>query len=50
LIPSASEDAIELIASMLRYNPTKRPSASQILGHKYFIVALPILPSIDSFK
>ena len=32
---------------MLRHNPIKRPNASQCLAHPYFIVALPILPSLD---
>lgn len=48
VITSASDDALDLISQMLRYNPLKRPNASQALAHRYFIVALPILPSLDN--
>ncbi|KAM3139047.1 hypothetical protein pb186bvf_008858 [Paramecium bursaria] len=48
MMPTASEDAIDLITQMLSYNPDKRPRAEQALAHRYFIVALPILPSLDN--
>ncbi|CAD8074974.1 unnamed protein product [Paramecium primaurelia] len=50
VITQASDDALDLISQMLRYNPLKRPNASQALAHRYFIVALPILPSLDNIE
>ena len=36
LLPNASPDAITLIQDMLRYDPMKRPSASQCLKYPFF--------------
>jgi len=36
LIPRANEKAINLIESMLNFNPLRRPSASQCLQHPFF--------------
>ncbi len=37
IIPNASEDALQLISEMLKYDAQKRPSAQQILQHPYFM-------------
>jgi serine/threonine protein kinase len=36
IIPTCSPDGIQLIVDMLKYDPTKRPSAQQILSYPYF--------------
>lgn len=36
IIPNASEDAIQLITEMLKYDAHKRPSAQQVLQHSFF--------------
>jgi len=36
LIPNASKEAIALMTDMLRWNPSKRPSAQQSLRYPYF--------------
>ena len=36
LLPNASENAIDLMSQMLRYDPLKRPSALQALQHPFF--------------
>ena len=36
LIPNASEDALDLLSEMLRYDPLKRPSAASCLQHSFF--------------
>ncbi|OHT01377.1 putative serine/threonine-protein kinase [Tritrichomonas foetus] len=36
LMPDASPDAISLMTEMLRYDPSKRPSAAQALQHPFF--------------
>ena len=36
MIPRANENAINLIESMLCFNPMKRPTASQCLQHPFF--------------
>lgn len=38
IIPNASKDAIMLMENMLRWNPSKRPTAHQSLRHPYFQV------------
>jgi mitogen-activated protein kinase 15 len=35
LFPTASEDALDLIKSLLHFNPTKRLSAEEALKHPY---------------
>ena len=42
IIPNASDDAIQLIAEMLSWDPKKRPSDSKCLCHSYFRCTLPI--------
>lgn len=36
LVPSASEEALELMKLMFKINPNKRASASQLLQDPYF--------------
>ncbi|OHT15966.1 putative serine/threonine-protein kinase [Tritrichomonas foetus] len=36
LMPNASPEALDLIAEMLRYDPSKRPNAGQALQHPFF--------------
>ncbi|KAL4459900.1 hypothetical protein ABPG74_003426 [Tetrahymena malaccensis] len=36
-IPHASAEAVQLLEMMLQYDPSKRPTAAQILQHPYFI-------------
>ena len=36
LMPAASYDAIQLMLSMLRWDPCKRPTAAECLRHRYF--------------
>lgn len=36
IIPNASPDAIDLISSMLQWDPTQRPSAMHALRHRFF--------------
>lgn len=36
LMPNASPEAIDLMSRLLAYEPAKRPSASQALGHSFF--------------
>lgn len=36
ILPNASPEAVDLISEMLRYDPSKRPSASQALQHDFF--------------
>jgi protein kinase len=38
LIPNASQEALELMTEMMRYDPQKRPTAAQCLQHPYFQV------------
>lgn len=44
IIKNASPDAINLIYSMLRWDPNKRITASQILQHTYFYDTNSFLP------
>lgn len=36
LLPTASAEALDLIASMLAWDPAKRPTAAAVLAHPYF--------------
>lgn len=36
ILPNASPEAVDLISELLRYDPAKRPSASQALQHDFF--------------
>ncbi|EAX82599.1 CMGC family protein kinase [Trichomonas vaginalis G3] len=36
LMPEASDEAIDLMYKMLMYDPSKRPSAQQVLAHPFF--------------
>lgn len=38
IVPMASKEGVTLIADMLKYNPGKRPTASQALRYPYFQV------------
>lgn len=42
LIPSASPEAIQLISDMLKYDPSKRPSAMQALQYPFFMVGMQV--------
>jgi len=37
LVPSASPEAIDLMTEMMRWDPAKRPTAAQALGHSFFL-------------
>mmetsp|Transcript_57535 Transcript_57535/g.65636 ORF Transcript_57535/g.65636 Transcript_57535/m.65636 type:complete len:366 (-) Transcript_57535:171-1268(-) len=47
LIPNASSDAINILASMLHWDPAKRPTASELLQHPYFQVRIPLAMNAD---
>jgi serine/threonine protein kinase len=54
VITNASDEAIQLLTDMLRFDPQKRPTAQQILNHPYFsnykYVSRPVTPQIiDGF-
>jgi serine/threonine protein kinase len=36
VIPNASQSALNLISNMLKFDPSRRPSASQALQHEFF--------------
>ncbi|KHF97734.1 Cyclin-dependent kinase F-4 [Gossypium arboreum] len=44
LVPSASDDAINLITSLCSWDPCKRPSATEALGHPFFQVSCYYVP------
>jgi len=46
IIPNASEEALQLISDMLKYDGQKRPSAQQVLQHPYFMSYVHIERSI----
>eukprot|EP00268_Persea_americana_P063251 TRINITY_DN818_c3_g1_i4.p1 TRINITY_DN818_c3_g1~~TRINITY_DN818_c3_g1_i4.p1 ORF type:complete len:443 (-),score=87.81 TRINITY_DN818_c3_g1_i4:792-2120(-) len=46
LIPSASEDAINLISSLCSWDPHKRPTAAEALQHPFFQPCFYIPPSL----
>ncbi|XP_010278819.2 PREDICTED: cyclin-dependent kinase F-4 [Nelumbo nucifera] len=46
LIPSASEDAINLITSLCSWDPSKRPTAAEALQHPFFQSCFYIPPSL----
>ncbi|KMZ74924.1 Cyclin-dependent kinase F-4 [Zostera marina] len=46
LIPSVSEDAIDLISSLCSWDPRKRPTASETLQHPFFKPCYYIPPSL----
>ena len=50
IIPNASEEAIQLISEMIKYDAHKRPSAQQVLQHPYFMnyvhIERPITPQM----
>lgn len=48
LIPSASKDAIDLISLLCSWNPSKRPKASEVLQHRFFLPCLYVPPTLRS--
>ncbi|XP_042505141.1 cyclin-dependent kinase F-4 isoform X1 [Macadamia integrifolia] len=46
LIPSASEDAIDLITSLCSWDPRKRPTAAEALQHPFFQSCFYVPPSL----
>jgi len=44
MFTGASDDALDLLSAMLRFNPGKRITAKQALAHKYFTSAPPPTP------
>ncbi len=40
LIPNACPEAIQLMTDLMRYDPNKRPTASQALQHPYFQIGI----------
>nr|XP_043631049.1 cyclin-dependent kinase F-4 [Erigeron canadensis] len=46
LIPSASKDAVNLIASLCSWDPCKRPTASEALQHPFFQNCYYVPPSL----
>ncbi|TMX03906.1 hypothetical protein EJD97_013048 [Solanum chilense] len=48
LLPSASEDAINLITSLCSWDPCKRPTAVEVLQHRFFQSCFYVPPSLRS--
>ncbi|EEF42474.1 cyclin-dependent kinase F-4 isoform X2 [Ricinus communis] len=48
LIPSASEDAVNLIKSLCSWDPSKRPSAGEALQHPFFQSCFYVPPTLRS--
>lgn len=48
LIPSASQDAVNLITSLCSWDPSKRPTAAEALQHPFFQTCFYIPPSLRS--
>ncbi|CAI9095129.1 OLC1v1030995C1 [Oldenlandia corymbosa var. corymbosa] len=48
LIPSAGEDAIDLIQSLCSWDPCKRPTAAEALQHPFFQSCFYVPPSLRS--
>ncbi|XP_009794518.1 cyclin-dependent kinase F-4-like [Nicotiana sylvestris] len=48
LLPSASEDAVNLITSLCSWDPCKRPTAVEVLQHRFFQSCFYIPPSLRS--
>nr|XP_048319700.1 cyclin-dependent kinase F-4 isoform X2 [Ziziphus jujuba var. spinosa] len=48
LVPSASNDAIDLIASLCAWDPNKRPTAAEVLQHPFFQSCFYVPPSLRS--
>ncbi|XP_072990615.1 cyclin-dependent kinase F-4 [Typha latifolia] len=46
LIPSASDDAINLISSLCSWDPSRRPTAAQALQHSFFQSCYYVPPSL----
>ncbi|KAH0457199.1 hypothetical protein IEQ34_015106 [Dendrobium chrysotoxum] len=46
LIPSASENAVNLIKSLCTWDPTKRPKAAEVLQHPFFQASYYVPPSL----
>ncbi|KAJ4724336.1 Kinase-like protein [Melia azedarach] len=44
LIPSANDDEINLISSLLSWDPSKRPTAAEALQHPYFLSCFHVPP------
>ena len=50
IIPNASTEALQLISEMLKYDPSKRPTAQQVLQHPYFANFSSMLKPITPLK
>ena len=50
IVPHASPEGIQLMGDMLKYDPSKRPSASQALQYPWFQIGLnvPVMPTGDA--
>eukprot|EP00897_Mesotaenium_endlicherianum_P000198 jgi/Mesen1/10179/ME000076S09686 len=42
LIPTASSNAIQLMTVLCSWDPTRRPTAKQSLGHPFFLAGIPV--------